>query len=100
MPATTLEVANTILQQLGARRFIAMTGAKNFVGSADSLTFRIPRANGISQVRVTLTAGDDYTMQFIGKRGDQLAVLKEITGVYCDQLQSIFTAETGLYTRL
>ena len=40
--ATDLTVANTILQQLGGNKFRVMTGAKNFVGSNDALTFRLP----------------------------------------------------------
>jgi hypothetical protein len=34
---SNLTVANTILEQLGGGRFIAMTGAKSFVGGEDSL---------------------------------------------------------------
>jgi hypothetical protein len=38
---TDMTVARTILDQLGGARFVAMTGAREFVGSADSLTFKV-----------------------------------------------------------
>jgi hypothetical protein len=39
--ATDMSVSHEILRQLGGNKFIAMTGAKNFVGSENSITFRI-----------------------------------------------------------
>ena len=39
-----ITVAKTILRQLGGRSFIFMTGARNLIASADSLSFRIPPA--------------------------------------------------------
>ena len=53
---TDMTVARTILDQLGGARFVAMTGAREFVGSADSLTFKIGvNPKRVTQVRVTLT---------------------------------------------
>ena len=60
-------VANTILEQLGGRRFVAMTGARNFTAIDDqrgALSFKVPRAkDGINAIKVTLTAMDDYTVE-------------------------------------
>jgi len=99
-----LTVANTILQQLGGRRFMAMTGARDFVGSAVALTFKLPaQANdGIRCVRVTLTAMDDYTVEFLGRgpRGLTWPVKATREGVYAENLAEVFTRVTGLYTRL
>jgi len=36
-----LTVAKTIFEQLGGEHFVAMTGAKDFVGTEDSLTFKV-----------------------------------------------------------
>jgi hypothetical protein len=48
--ATNKEVANIILQQLGGRKFIAMTGAKNFGCDNNMLGFSLPHIGG-SKVR-------------------------------------------------
>lgn len=95
--------AEEVLQQLGGRKFIAMTGAKNFVkdNSKKSIMFRIPKAkNGINYIRITLTPMDVYNVEFISVRGTNLKTVALEKGVYNDQLQSIFTKHTGLYTSL
>ena len=66
---------------------------------------RLPRGfanNGINSVVVRLDADDTYTMLF-NKRTAMGANVQSIathTGVYADQLRSLFTAETGLDTSL
>jgi len=100
MSAATLPVAHTILDQLGGSRFVAMTGAKHFVGRVDGLAFRIPRTNGVSQVSITLAGDDTYTVEFIAMRGAQLRVVAKYEGVYCDQLQGVMTDATVLRTQL
>ena len=95
--------AEEVLQQLGGRRFIAMTGAKNFVKNDKdkSIVFRVPKAkNSINTIRITLTSSDLYNVEFISVRGTNIKTVKEVKGVYNDQLQSIFTQYTGLYTSL
>jgi hypothetical protein len=95
--------ASEVLKQLGGNKFIAMTGAKNFVkdDSTKTIYFKIGRAkNGINYVRITLKGSDTYTMEFISLRGGNLKIVKEVNGVYNDQLQSIFTQYTGLDTLL
>lgn len=97
-------VAQTILDQLGSGKFAVMTGAKNFVGSANGLTFKLPGKNfcknDINCVRVILDPTDTYTMQFLKIRGTKVTTVKEVTDVYNDQLQEIFTDVTGLDTSL
>jgi len=61
-----LTVANTILEQLGGRKFIAMTGARNFVGDFSGLSFRLPGAGGyckdsINCVKIELTRATSTT---------------------------------------
>jgi len=99
------QVANTILEQLGGRRFQVMTGAKNFVGSESGLSFRLPGAggftkHGINVVSIELTPADTYVMLFSRLRAGVLTVLAEHHDVYFDSLQEIFTRETGLVTHL
>ncbi len=100
-----MTVANTILAQLGGRRFRAMTGARNFVGSDDSLSFRLPGSggfckDGINAVHVVLTPMDEYDMKFMRVRGTKVKTVCEFKGIYFDQLQPLFTEATGLETHL
>lgn len=93
-------VANTILQQLGGKKFIAMTGAKNFVDGGSYLTFRFPRSNGVNFAKIILNSMDVYEIEFYYISGDTVKLKYRIDGVYSDMLQSIFTKYTGLYTHL
>ena len=95
--------AEEVLKQLGGNRFIAMTGAKNFVKNDKerSIVFKIPRAkSSITHVKITLTSMDVYNVEFISVRGTNMKTVKLVKGIYNDQLQSIFTQYTGLNTSL
>lgn len=101
--ATDLTVANTIRDQLGGNRFTAMTGAKMFVGDTRSLSFQIGRnPKGVTHVKITLDADDTYTVEFFkfNRRSFELKTLASVSMVCADSLCSVFTAHTGLYTRL
>ena len=98
-----IEVANTIIAQLGGEKFLAMTGAKDIFAMEEGVTFKIPGTmtrNNINYIRIFLDPSDTYTVEFWKyekMRGNKLA---EHSMVYDDQLQDIFTAETGLDTHL
>lgn len=96
---SSLAVAETILEQLGGRRFIAMTGAKYLCGDSTSLQFTLPArfsAQGINKVKITLDPSDTYTVCFYKVRRAELVLVKEVEGVYCDILKDVFTRTTGL----
>ena len=97
-----METANTILQQLGGNRFIAMTGASSFVGGDNFLMFKLPRgvADKSNKVKITLTAMDDYIVETfkIGRGDCRPCSYKE--GVYADTLRPVFESITGLRTSL
>lgn len=98
---TDLTVAKTILQQLGGGQFILMTGAKFFVGGADSLGFKIGgNAKKITHVHIKLTAMDDYTMEFCTVRNFEVVKKNVVEGVYCDNIKDVFEHHTGLYVTL
>lgn len=101
--ATDMTVSTTILRQLGGKRFIAMTGAKDFVGSDNALTMslssRLTR-NQVNKVRITLTANDDYMIETFNLRGVKLTPIDKQEGVYVDTLRKFFKALTGLDTYL
>jgi hypothetical protein len=108
---TDMTVAKTILDQLGGRRFVAMTGAKDFLGGAASLTFSLPARlaqDGINRVRVTLDPDDTYTVEafkLTARSAERLAEQARTPvwirrGVYCDGLAGAFSEATGLETSL
>ena len=112
-----MSIAQTILQQLGGNRFVAMTGAHHFLSDGNTLRMQLPRnASRANRLWITLDWDDTYTMRFFyyrpgGTRIDYKRMkvhelreinetVYEISGIYCDQLQEIFTAQTGMYTHL
>ncbi|EBZ4888481.1 hypothetical protein EZW88_24480 [Salmonella enterica subsp. enterica serovar Bredeney] len=98
------EIAVETLNQLGGNKFIAMTGAKNFVWLEKSgLIFKLPSdfaRNGINLVRIKLEPSDTYNIEFLKSRGASLKSIASFEIIYCDQLQEIFTVTTGRYTHL
>jgi hypothetical protein len=102
---SNLQVAKTILEQLGGNKFIVMTGARNFWADGNALCLKLPSTphfvkNGINYVRITLTTMDDYTVEFKKVRGMTVKEVSKHEGIYCDMLQELFQEQTGLATRL
>lgn len=100
---TDMSVAKEILHQLGGNKFVAMTGAKQFVGSDNSLTFKLPSnfaKNGINCVKITLTVMDDYIVEYLHIWAGKVTLVAYSAGVYFDTLQNDFTDNTGLDTHL
>lgn len=96
-------VAQIIYEQLGANKFVAMTGAKDFVYGDNMLMFSIPRnMSPYNKVRITYSPGADlYDMEFLKvTRAAGVAKADEYTNVYADQLQELFTMVTGMQTSL
>lgn len=110
----TSTIATTILDQLGGNRFLVMTGCKNLVDLGNGIRMTIPKNAGkANRLDIILDkASDSYTMRFYNYKpmkvnNKTFAVTDEKTveistrdDVYCDQLQAIFTSETGMYTHL
>ena len=95
--------AGIVLKQLGGNKFIAMTGAKNFLKDDDKqmITFKIGRnCKTINHIRITLNSMDTYDMEFIRVRASKITIVNKVDGVYNDQLQEIFTLHTGMETSL
>ena len=107
--ASDTEVGNTIYRQLGGNRFRMMAGAKDMVWDGDnkSLQMKIGRNSlGANYLIITLNANDLYDMRFESRRWNRktydlnIKVKGEYNGLYAEQLQSVFTEATGLYTRM
>ena len=59
---TDATVANTILSQIGGTgRLVAMTGAKHFTYSDNSLSFQFKGSRKTNALRITLDPSDTYT---------------------------------------
>lgn len=108
-----MTVANTILEQLGGNKFIAMTGAKNLLADGNTLIMTLPKnMSKANRLYITLEADDTYTMHFfkftpgrLNKKTfefteDKVVEVRTIEGVYFDKLQELFTEVTGMYTHL
>jgi hypothetical protein len=106
-----MNVAQTILSQLGGNKFLSITGAHSLVGGDDFLRMKLRRNKSrANYLTITLMPDDTYTMRFWYysekfnmntleiKRTDK--TIAEYDGIYFDQLQEIFTEVTGMYTRL
>jgi hypothetical protein len=106
-----------ILEQLGGRRFLAMTGSHSLVGHEGSNEYPEPTLQmiigtheaGWHKLRITLQSNDLYKVEFWKKTGLEMLLAqeantldpndtREFTDVYFDQLQEIFTKVTGMYT--
>jgi hypothetical protein len=103
MTAIQTGTAYTILEQLGGRKFVVMTGAKALTLTPESLRFRLPgrfAKDGINVVSIVLTHRDDYDLTFgtVTPRGMTIKTTRE--GVYAENLTDVFTSVTGLQTSL
>jgi len=99
---SNLIVAEEILRTLGGNKFRAMTGAKNFGGTENSLSMRIGRNSSNSNyLKITLNSMDLYDMKFskLTRKFEEKSI-KEYNGVFNDMLTDMFTAHTGMYTSL
>jgi hypothetical protein len=95
-------VAGTILTQLGGYKFMAMTGANNLIDGGDYLSLKIKRnKTKANYLKITLNKLDLYDMVFsyVRVNSDEKEI-ERYENVDFEQLQTIFTKVTGLYTKL
>lgn len=108
-----MTIANTILEQLGGNKFIAMTGAKHLLGLENGLRMTIGKnVSKANKLEIILNADDTYTMRFykytaprLNKKtfeftDEKVQEIRTIENVYWDMLQDLFTETTGMYTHL
>ena len=92
-------VAKTILHQLGGRKFSVMTGGKAY-SLPNSLIVKFKGSRRCNTLVVKLLDNDTYKVQFFRVSKTSNKEVSLFDGVYWDQLQEIFTSETGLDTTL
>ncbi len=103
VPKPEIAVAAVILEQLGGRRFLAMTGAKHLLAHPSALSFRLPSSfarKRINFVRIELNVMDLYNITFSCVRGTEIVHEEQLRNVDCEQLRGVFTSTTGLETSL
>ena len=97
-----MEIAKEILRQLGGKKIVVMTGAKNLGAGENYLSMRIGRNSSNSNyLKITLNSMDTYDMKFckLTRKFEEKSVC-EYNNIYNDMLQDQFTAHTGMYTSL
>lgn len=100
------QVAKIILQQIGGRRFVAMTGSHDFINLGNGLRMSLSRnKTSANRLEIIYDEGADlYNVRFYRQCMNHKTFeattknIKTIEGVYCDMLEDIFTDVTGLYT--
>lgn len=94
-----IQIANTILSQLGGGQFNLCVGLKNAVALESGVQFQIGRGakHGINKVRVILNACDLYDVEFWKCGKFEFKCVKSLEGVYAEDLRDIFTDATGFY---
>lgn len=97
-----MEVATTILAQLGGSQFCMMTGACNLVAVRNGLQFSIGSGakDGINKVLIVLEPGDTYSVEFWTIRRVSALRHSRHEDIYCDVLADVFERETGFFTTL
>lgn len=89
-----MEIAKTIINQINAidRFALAAYGAKNFIAYEESdgyeggLSFDVNGLNFQGKVFVMLNWADEYEIKFVNILD---ATIKEVRGVYCDELVAV-----------
>jgi len=95
-----IEIAKIILMQLGGSNRLQMfTGAYNFVAVPYGVSFRI-KNRSVNYVKIVLNAMDTYDIEFGRISGVNYKIVKELSGIYNDQLVEVFTRYTGMVLRL
>lgn len=99
MSAKNVEIANTIIAQLGGAVARMMIGAKNAVAIENGLQLRFAAKakNGANCVKIVLDASDTYTVEFYAIRGLNARKVSEESGHMDSTIKRYFERETGLY---
>ena len=94
------DTARNIIRQLGAGRFVLMTGATLTVGTSEvQAKMKAAPRNKPNVVRVVYNGALDlYDVVFyrVANRGLKVKTVRTVNNVYGDQLQGLISRETGL----
>lgn len=100
---TDYTVATEILNQLGGKHFMLMTGAQVVKTTENSIEVSVGRnAAKINRFAVTLRGDDTYNIDFVYQSMNHKTfsitrkTIKHLEMIYADQLQDIFEETTGM----
>jgi len=104
----TKVIADTIIDHLGSRRFMMMTGACHFTYDSTRpgfLSFKVPsRYSKYNHVEVQLNGNDLYDVCFFNVSVRKFQLNKKLgethTDIHCEDLRGVFERATGLWTSL
>jgi len=98
------EITETILEQMGGiGRLIKFTAARNFIDHGNGVSFKFDNVTNIkiNYFKVSYDEGEDlYILEFGYIKSLNYTKVKEMDGIYFDQLLDIFEEETGMYLTL
>lgn len=93
-----------ILQQLGGRKFIAMTGATVMRDGDNKLIAKIKGSKKYNHIEISHNSLDLYDIRFvkIGGVKTMYAIKKDETfnNIYAEDMVNLIESETGLYLSL
>lgn len=95
------ELAHAILEHLGGKRFLAMTGARDLLAIEAGLSFRLPAhlaRDNITHVAIQIELKPTYTISFerVSVAKQTIEQVRALNGVMPDELQAYFHEITGL----
>lgn len=96
-------IAMQTLEYLGGvPRLQVMIGANNFIfDEKGAVSFKFMKSEyPANKLVLELNGLDLYVMKFVKVHGKREEVVREIDGLFFDQLKEIFEEETGLYLSL
>lgn len=96
-----MNVATTIIQQIGGNKAIAMMGAKNLGYTEKSLQFQIGKnSGGITHIIIELNGLDLYNVEFVKMRNLNRNTVKLSENVFASDLKKLIETTTGMYLSL
>lgn len=103
-------IADNILEQLGGKNFIAMTGVREIVKEPNGLRMTVPKnKSAANRLKIRLKSNDLYRVVFyryipprkskegLGYTEEKLEEKAIFDDVFFNELQNIFVEVTGLY---
>ena len=97
-----MQVAKTILEQLGGNKFCAMVGFGGGCAHENGLSFSFKGCRKANRCMITLNSMDLYDVEFFkySPTKGEVKTVHTAEGLYNDMLVPEFEDFTGLYTKL
>lgn len=97
-----MSISETILEQLGGQKFVAMTGCKNLRTNGNDLIINLPKNKSKANLLKIKLVNDLYNMEFLNfnKKTCNIKTIENYNCVYAEQLKGLFESVTGFYTSL